>query len=48
VYVVFGVARTIPLQRIFKGVMPFLAALIICNLLLLIFPGIATFLPSLM
>jgi tripartite ATP-independent transporter DctM subunit len=48
VYVVFGVARTIPLQQIFKGVMPFLLALILCNVLLLLFPCIATFLPSLM
>jgi tripartite ATP-independent transporter DctM subunit len=48
VYVVYGVAKTIPLQTIFKGVIPFLVALIICNLLLLIFPQIATFLPGLM
>jgi len=48
VYVVYGVAKTIPLQTIFKGVMPFLVALLICNLLLLIFPQIALFLPSLM
>ncbi|MFH1152947.1 MAG: TRAP transporter large permease [Pseudomonadota bacterium] len=48
VYVVYGVARTIPLEEIFKGVMPFLAALVICNLLLLIFPQIALFLPGLM
>jgi tripartite ATP-independent transporter DctM subunit len=48
VYVVYGVAKTIPLQTIFKGVMPFLLALIICNVLLLIFPQIALFLPGLM
>jgi len=48
VYVVYGVAKTIPLQTIFKGVLPFLAALLICNLLLLIFPQIALFLPNLM
>ncbi len=48
VYVVYGVAKTIPLQTIFKGVMPFLVALLICNLLLLIFPQIALFLPGLM
>ena len=48
VYVVYGVAKTIPLETIFKGVMPFLLALIICNLLLLIFPQIAIFLPGLM
>jgi tripartite ATP-independent transporter DctM subunit len=48
VYVVYGVAKTIPLETIFKGVAPFLIALIICNLLLLLFPRIATFLPGLM
>ena len=48
VYVVYGVAKTIPLQTIFKGVFPFFVALIICNLLLLLFPQIATFLPGLM
>lgn len=48
VYVVYGVAKTIPLETIFKGVAPFLIALVICNLLLLIFPQIATFLPGLM
>ena len=48
VYVVYGVAKTIPLETIFKGVVPFLIALIVCNLLLLIFPQIATFLPGLM
>lgn len=48
VYVVYGVAKDVPLEQIFKGVMPFLAALIICNLLILIFPQIALFLPGLM
>jgi tripartite ATP-independent transporter DctM subunit len=48
VYVVYGVAKTIPLETIFKGVFPFFVALIICNLLLLLFPQIATFLPGLM
>lgn len=48
VYVVYGVAKTIPLETIFKGVLPFFVALVICNLLLLIFPQIATFLPGLM
>lgn len=48
VYVVYGVAKDVPLEKIFKGILPFLVALIICNLLILIFPQIATFLPSLM
>jgi len=48
VYVVYGVAKDVPLEAIFRGVLPMLAALIICNLLLLVFPQIALFLPGLM
>jgi len=48
VYVVSGVARDVPLDVIFRGVLPFLAALIIGTLLLIPFPQIALFLPSLM
>ena len=48
VYVVYGVAKDIPLEAIFRGVMPFLLALIVCNLLLIIFPQIALFLPGLL
>ena len=48
VYVVNGVARDVPLQTIFKGVLPLLLALIIGTLLLLPFPQIALFLPGLM
>lgn len=48
VYVVSGVARDIPLHTIFKGVLPLLAALVICTLLMLPFPEIALILPDLM
>jgi TRAP-type C4-dicarboxylate transport system permease large subunit len=48
VYVVYGVSKDIPLEAIFRGVMPFLLALIICNALLMIFPQIALFLPGLL
>lgn len=48
VYVVHGIAREVPLETIFKGVMPLFAALIVCNILILIFPEIALFLPDLM
>lgn len=47
VYVVAGVAKDVPLETIFKGVLPMLLALVICNLMLLIFPQIALFLPGL-
>jgi C4-dicarboxylate transporter DctM subunit len=48
VYVVYGVAKDVPLENIFRGVLPMLAALLLCNLILLIFPQIALFLPGLM
>ncbi|MBW2636041.1 MAG: TRAP transporter large permease [Deltaproteobacteria bacterium] len=48
VYVVSGVARDVPLETIFKGVLPLLLALVIGTLLLIPFPQIALFLPGLM
>ena len=48
VYVVYGVAKDVPLEVIFRGVFPMLLALLLCNLILLIFPQIALFLPGLM
>jgi len=47
VFVIKGIAPDIPLHIIFRGIFPFLGALIILTALLMIFPGIATFLPSL-
>ncbi|PKN60854.1 MAG: C4-dicarboxylate ABC transporter permease [Deltaproteobacteria bacterium HGW-Deltaproteobacteria-11] len=48
VYVVAGVARDVPLQVIFKGTSYMLIALLATAILLVLFPQIATFLPSLM
>jgi len=48
VYVVSGVAKDVPLEDIFRGVLPMLGALLICNMILLFFPQIALFLPGLM
>ncbi|MFP4037321.1 MAG: TRAP transporter large permease [Desulfobacteraceae bacterium] len=48
VYVVYGVAKDVPLMTIFRGVFPMLLALLICNLILLFFPQIALYLPGLM
>ena len=48
VYVVAGVARDIPLHIIFKGAMHLLMAQLATALLLILFPQIALFLPSLM
>jgi len=48
VYIIKGIAPEIPLETIFKGVWPFLFTIVICLVLLMIFPGIATFLPELL
>ncbi|MBE9529812.1 MAG: TRAP transporter large permease, partial [Proteobacteria bacterium] len=40
VYVVYGVAKDVPLEKIFRGVFPMLLALLLCNLILLLFPQI--------
>jgi len=48
VYVVSGVARDVPLDVIFRGVLPLLAALVLGTFLLIPFPWIALILPSLM
>jgi TRAP-type C4-dicarboxylate transport system permease large subunit len=48
VYIIKGVAGDVPLETIFKGIFPFLAALFVCVVILLAFPQIALFLPSFM
>jgi C4-dicarboxylate transporter DctM subunit len=47
VFVIKGIAPDVPLELIFRGIMPFMVALIILTVLLMIFPQIATYLPSL-
>ena len=47
-YVVGGMAKDVPLQDVFKGVTYFLPAYILCVLILMIFPGLVTFLPGLL
>ena len=48
VFVIGGVARDVPLYDIFRGILPFLAADIVCVSLLIAFPQIALFLPNTM
>jgi tripartite ATP-independent transporter DctM subunit len=48
VFIIKGVAKDIPTETIFKGIWPFLIALFVCLGLLLLFPGIVTFLPNLL
>jgi C4-dicarboxylate transporter DctM subunit len=47
VFALAGVTQ-IPLHVIFRGVLPFVVAMVVCIIILVIFPQIALFLPSLM
>ena len=47
VFVIKGIAPDVPLEKIFKGILPFLVALIVVTAIIVIFPQIATFLPGL-
>ncbi len=46
VFVIKGISPNVPLESIFKGIFPFLVALIMVAIILMIFPQIATFLPG--
>lgn len=47
-FVVKSIAPNVPLSEIFRGIMPFWAAMIICIMMLVAVPEIALFLPNLM
>jgi len=46
-YVVGGMAKDVPLEDVFRGVAYFLPAYLVCVLILMLFPGLITFLPAL-
>ncbi|WP_158734771.1 TRAP transporter large permease [Alteribacillus sp. YIM 98480] len=48
VYIISGVVKDIPIERIFKGVTPMLAAMVLAIILFTVFPELITFLPELM
>lgn len=48
VFIIKGVMPDIPTETIFKGIWPFLIALVACIGLLIIFPQLVTFLPNLL
>lgn len=48
VFVVKGIAPEVPMTTIFRGVAPFLLAMVVCLLLIVVFPQIALFLPNTM
>lgn len=47
VYVVKGIVTDVALETVFKGALPFLVALVVMVAILMVFPSLATFLPSL-
>lgn len=47
VYIIKGVAPDVPLETIFKGIWPFLLAIVVCLAILIMFPSISTMLPNL-
>lgn len=46
VYVVGGIARDIPLQKIFRGAFPFFWLIVLASILLVLFPQLALWLPG--
>jgi len=48
VFVIAGIAKDAPLQTIFRGVLPFVLAMLFCIIILILFPQISLILPSLM
>jgi TRAP-type C4-dicarboxylate transport system permease large subunit len=48
VFVIKGIALDVPLHSIFRGIYPFLIGLFVLIFLLMLFPQIATWLPSFM
>jgi tripartite ATP-independent transporter DctM subunit len=47
-YVVASMAKDVPLEDVFRGVAWFLPAFILCVLILMVFPGLVTYLPGLL
>ena len=48
VFVVSGMLRDVPMYTVFRGIIPFFFALMLCIVLVIVFPQIALFLPNTM
>ena len=48
VFIISGVAKDIPISTIFRGIVPFAVAMVVCVAILIAFPQIVLFLPTLM
>lgn len=47
IFVIKGIAKDVPLETVFRGVMPYLCAMVVAAVILLFVPQIATWLPNL-
>jgi TRAP-type mannitol/chloroaromatic compound transport system permease large subunit len=48
VYVVAGIQRDVPMDRVFRGSLPFLAALVVAAVILMIWPQLCLILPNML
>jgi TRAP-type C4-dicarboxylate transport system permease large subunit len=48
VFVVAGISEGVPMETVFRGIFPFFSAMIICLVILVLFPQISLFLPGFM
>jgi TRAP-type C4-dicarboxylate transport system permease large subunit len=48
VFTVAGVAKDVPLESIYRGILPFLISIFVVVLFIILFPKSATFLPNMM
>jgi C4-dicarboxylate transporter DctM subunit len=48
VFTVAGVAKDVPLESIYRGILPFLIAIFVVVFFIMLFPKVATFLPNMM
>ncbi len=48
IFIIKGIAPDIPIEVMFRGIMPFLVAIIICIVMLMVFPQIVLFLPNIL
>jgi tripartite ATP-independent transporter DctM subunit len=46
VFAIASVARDVPMQKIFRGILPYFICMVFCVLLLVLFPQIALYLPA--
>ena len=48
IFIISGMVKEVPMYTVFKGIFPFLGAMIVCLILIIIFPQIALFLSQTM